>query len=74
METVPAGQFKVHCLALLDKVAQKGEMLIVTKHGKPVARILPVEKQKDVENPLKHSIVFEGDLLSPISETWEVLK
>jgi prevent-host-death family protein len=42
MREVKAGEFKAKCLKLLDEVAETGEGLIVTKRGKPVARLLPV--------------------------------
>jgi prevent-host-death family protein len=42
--TISASEFKARCLALLDEVAEKGQPLVVTKRGKPVARVLPVEE------------------------------
>ena len=42
-KTIPAGHFKAHCLALLDKVARTRQPLIVTKRGKPVAKVVPTE-------------------------------
>lgn len=68
--TVPAGQFKARCLALLDRVAQTGEELVVTKRGKPVARVVPVEPPPG----LRGSVVWEGDLLSPIGQEWTAAK
>ncbi|MCH7676509.1 type II toxin-antitoxin system Phd/YefM family antitoxin, partial [candidate division KSB1 bacterium] len=38
MKTIQAGKFKAQCLALLDAVAQTNEPLVITKHGKPVAK------------------------------------
>lgn len=40
MKTVPAAKFKEQCLALLDRVDPDG--IIITKHGKPVAKLIPV--------------------------------
>ncbi len=72
MKTIPAGQFKTHCLSLLDQVAITREPLIVTKRGNPVAQLLPVSQEaSEAHNPLKNSIVFEKDLLSPIEVQWE---
>jgi len=67
VETVAAGDFKARCLALLDRVAQTGEELVVTKRGKPVARLLPAEAPRSLEG----SILSEGDLVSPIGDLWE---
>ena len=39
--TIAAGEFKARCLALLDRVAATGEALVVTKRGRPVARVVP---------------------------------
>ena len=38
---ITATQFKARCLRLLDEVAETGETLVVTKHGRPVARVMP---------------------------------
>lgn len=70
MKTVPAAEFKTHCLALLNEVAEHHETVIVTKHGRPVARVLPYITDP-THNPLKDSILFETDLISPIDETWD---
>ena len=40
MKTVPALKFKEQCLALLDHVDPEG--ILITKHGKPVAKLVPV--------------------------------
>jgi prevent-host-death family protein len=71
-KTVPAGQFKAKCLALLDEVAQTGQAVVVTKHGKPVAQVVPI-KTKSV-NPLKGSVLYQGDIVSPILDDWEMDK
>lgn len=41
--SVPAGEFKQRCLALLDRVAETGMPIVVTKRGRPVARVVPIE-------------------------------
>ena len=65
-KTVPAGEFKVRCLAIMDEVASKHEAIIITKRGKPVAKLVPVEKEKDDIYGFyagKGKIV--GDVISP---------
>jgi prevent-host-death family protein len=47
MQKIPAGQFKAQCLALMDQVAESGQPLMVTKHGKPVALVMRVESKDD---------------------------
>ena len=68
MRSVPAGKFKAQCLALLDDVAQTREPLIVTKRGKPVAKVVPIE---DEVPTLQGSILWQGDVVSPIDARWE---
>ena len=46
---VAAGEFKQRCLALLDAVAESHEPLTITKHGKPVARLVPLESDMETE-------------------------
>ena len=72
MQTIQSGKFKTHCLSLLDEVSKKKNTIIVTKYGKPVAQLIPFSNSNEViENPLKGSIVFEEDIVEPISEKWE---
>jgi prevent-host-death family protein len=72
MKTVAAGKFKAQCLALLDEVAREHETILVTKRGKPVARVTPVTDQEEtLKEKLKGSILHEEDILSPVPVTWE---
>ncbi|MBI5197328.1 MAG: type II toxin-antitoxin system Phd/YefM family antitoxin [Nitrospirae bacterium] len=72
MKVIGAGKFKAQCLALLDEVALEHETIVVTKHGKPVAKVTPVaEREKDLMDQLKGSILREKDLVSPLRERWE---
>jgi prevent-host-death family protein len=72
LKTVPATEFKEHCLALLEEVRQTRQSLLVTRHGKPVAEISPyVARDPDSVNPLKGSILYQGDLVAPIDAKWD---
>ena len=69
MKTVPAAKFKEQCLSLLDHLDPDG--IIVTKHGKPVARVLPIERDSaDLIGSLRNQIRILGDLESTNS-TWD---
>lgn len=63
MKKISASKFKEQCLALLERIDHNG--LLITKHGKPVARVLPVESScAELIGKLKHKIRVKGDLLS----------
>lgn len=63
MKTIGAAKFKEQCLALLDSLDTDG--LIVTKHGKPVARVVPYDQQwADLIGSLRHKIEIKGDIFT----------
>ena len=63
MKEIGAAKFKEQCLALLDRLDADG--LVVTKHGKPVARVIPYESQGlDLIGSLHHKIKIKGDVFS----------
>jgi prevent-host-death family protein len=71
-QTIAAGQFKATCLALLDEVQRERKEIIVTKRGKPVARIVPVEEKiPNLFGRMKGTIDILGDIVSPIGEIWD---
>ncbi len=74
METLSVSKFKATCLAVLEDVRKQKKKVIVTKRGKPIAEIMPVNHEKE-DVPLKDTILFMGDIVSPVSaDEWEVLK
>ena len=67
MKKMAAGEFKVHCLAVMDEVQSKREAVIITKRGKPVAKLVPIEEEKDeIFGFLKGKVKVLGDVVSPI--------
>ncbi len=77
VKKMAAGTFKAKCLAVMDEVQSKRETVIITKHGKPVAKLVPVERENDEIFGFfvgKGRIV--GDVLSPALslEEWGDLK
>jgi prevent-host-death family protein len=63
MKQIGAAKFKEQCLALLDRLDTDG--LIVTKHGKPVARVIPYDAQGvELIGSLRHKIKIRGDVFS----------
>ena len=67
---VPAGEFKTKCLAFLDEVRDTREEIIVTKRGKPVAKLVPIGRPEipDLNSWLTGPL---GDIESPIDVVWE---
>jgi prevent-host-death family protein len=43
---IPAGEFKAKCLKLMDQVARSGVPIVITKHGKPVAKLVPPRQRR----------------------------
>ena len=64
---VPAGEFKAKCLALLDQVSVTRQEIVVTKRGRAVARIVPIEKAPS----LRGSVLRADDIIEPIDVVWE---
>lgn len=63
MKKVAAAKFKEQCLSLLDHLDEDG--IVVTKHGKPVARVLPIETASaELIGSLRGKIRVHGDLMS----------
>jgi len=69
MRTIPAGRFKAQCLRLLDEVAETGETIVVTKRGKPVAKLQPVEEPPSLKGSVIY-LVSDEELIAPIDEIW----
>jgi prevent-host-death family protein len=77
MKKMAAGSFKVHCLAVMDEVQAKREIVLITKHGKPVAKLVPADKDTDdIYNFLVGKGAVIGDVVSPAisPEDWGELK
>jgi len=70
---VPAGEFKTHCLHLLDEVERSGVPLLVTKRGRPVARIVPVvnDQPASLLGCMRGMVTIQGDLVEATGENWE---
>ncbi|MFT4570939.1 MAG: prevent-host-death family protein [Hyphomicrobiaceae bacterium] len=63
MKPIAAAKFKEQCLAILDRLEPEG--LVITKHGRPVAKLMPIEHEyASLLGSMKGKIVIKGDLLS----------
>ncbi|MGH7046344.1 MAG: type II toxin-antitoxin system Phd/YefM family antitoxin [Stellaceae bacterium] len=66
---IPAASFKAECLRLLDEVARERHPIVVTKRGKPVAKLVPVEEEPiDIFGRMAGTITICGDIVNPIED------
>ncbi len=70
--TIKASEFKAKCLKLMDEVAETGEEYVVSKNGRPVARLVPYRrKPKSLFGIDKGKIEILGDIVEPLDVEWE---
>lgn len=76
-KTVKAAEFKAKCLDLMDQVAATGNPVTITKRGKPVARLVPIQQRpKSLFGALKGHIKITGDIVGEIAgpDEWEAMR
>ncbi len=74
-KTISVTEFKAKCLEILRHVNEEQVSYTITKHDKIVAEVNPPQPYDQSQgNPLKSSIVYEGDLISPVEDHWEAEK
>jgi prevent-host-death family protein len=77
MKTMAAGSFKAKCLAVMDEVQAKRETVVITKRGKPVAKLVPVNAERDdIYNFMAGKGTVTGDVVEPAisGKEWGDLK
>ncbi len=80
MRTVSVSEFKATCLALLERVRKSRQPITVTKRGKPLARVVPIEaaerRNRSILGYMKGTGRIIGDIESPASDPqdWEALR
>jgi prevent-host-death family protein len=66
---VAAAEFQANCLRLVDEVARQGRPIIITKRGKPVAKLVPVQREPiDLFGYMAGTAKICGDVISPIED------
>lgn len=72
---VSAAEFKAKCLKLMDDLARTHEPIVITKRGKPVARMVPVEsaERTDFFGYMAGTATIHGDIVAPVEVTWEAM-
>jgi prevent-host-death family protein len=74
MKEMPAGEFKARCLAVMDKVQKTGEPVLITKYGKPVAKLVPAPSPSDdIFGYMAGKVKIVGDIVGPVTpaEDWD---
>ncbi len=71
---IPAGEFKAKCLKLMDQVRESGQEIVITKRGKPVAKLVPVVEKKipPLSGSMAGTVRILGDIIGPFHEEWEI--
>jgi prevent-host-death family protein len=66
---ISAAEFKANCLRLMDEVAQRRTPLVITKRGKPVAKLVPIDDRPvDIYGCMAGTARIIGDIVSPITD------
>ena len=72
MKEISAAVFKARCLALMEDVRSTKRPLVITKRGKPVAKLVPIDEPKDdFIGRLKGVFEVVGDLDADPPDEWE---
>ena len=74
---IPAGQFKALCLQLMEQVRTTRRPIVITKRGKPVARLLPMDEApagREIFGCMKGTVAIQGDIVGPTGEEWHAEK
>lgn len=77
MKKMAAGEFKARCLAVMESVRKTKQPVLITKRGRPVAKLVPAdEAPSEFLGRLEGVVKIVGDIESPIEppEAWEVLR
>jgi prevent-host-death family protein len=68
---IAAGQFKAKCLGLMDLVNQQKKEIIITKHGQPIAKLVPFTQDfPTLHGFCKGSIKIQGDIIKSPPQQW----
>ena len=69
--TISAGDFKARCLKLMDEAAQTRRPPVITKRGRAVARVVPMEMEASVFGSMRGTVQVTGDIVAGIDAEWE---
>jgi prevent-host-death family protein len=72
-QEIAAGEFKAKCLSLLDQVEKTRQEIVVTKRGRPVAKVVPMDAERpQIWGRMEGTFKILGDIVSPIEDAgWD---
>ncbi|MEO7041156.1 MAG: type II toxin-antitoxin system Phd/YefM family antitoxin [Gemmatimonadaceae bacterium] len=69
---ISASEFKARCLELMDAVNDRHDPIVITKHGVPVAKLVPFEEKRvGLVGSMRGTVLSYGDLISPVDVQWD---
>jgi prevent-host-death family protein len=74
-DVLAVSEFKARCLEVLETLRHGGRDLILTKHGEPIARVVPIRKPRPLRGLFKGQIEIKGDIVhADFGNDWEANK
>jgi len=71
-QNIPAGEFKAKCLKIMEEVNLQHKTIIITKRGKPIAKLVPFnDTPLSLFGVMEGSVKIKGDIINPTGEKWE---
>jgi len=73
-QQIAAAEFKARCLELMDRVRETGTEYVITKHGRPVARLVPVQEltKQPLFGALRGTVLEYERPLDPIDADYDI--
>ena len=75
MEEIAISVFKAKCLSILDQVEKTKSPVRITRHGMPIADVVPTIPDVDraaLFGSMRDSIQILGDIVSPVIDLDEI--
>ena len=74
-QVLPVSEFKARCLEIFETLRRQGRDLVVTKHGQPIARVVPVRDRESLRGMLAGQLEIPDDIVElDFSVDWEAAK
>lgn len=72
---LPAGEFKARCLQVMEQVRTTCRPIVITKRGKPIARLVPLDEEiPSIIGRMRGTVTIHGDIVGPTGEQWNAQK